>query len=141
MTESASAPAKGKVNVGNVVVWVLLAAAVGAAVWWYGIRETPVVSVREGGNATGRFAVEGVVRPRLSAENLALRAAEYRGVALEYFEVEDDTGVLAVYVDPADAAVPPEGARVRVTGSRVDGSGGDFTGTRPFIASEVVRLE
>jgi hypothetical protein len=142
MTEQRAAPATtGKINVANVIAWIVMGICAAAAVWWFGFREPPVVSVLEAGDALGGVSVRGIVRPRLSEENLALRAAEYQGVALEYFEIEDDTGVLPIYLDPAVIPLPPEGARVQVTGSRIPGSGGDFTGTHPFLAGRVTRIE
>ena len=127
-------PKEGGINTANVIGWVVIAACVAVAGWWYFVRETPTVPVREWHGAGGRFAMEGTVEPPLSEVNRALRAMDYGSVQLDFFELRDSSGVVSVYFDPAQVQKPETGAEVRVVGRTV---GERDSGNRRFLASRV----
>ena len=81
----------------------------------------------------GDIGVEGVVEPRLTAQNLAFRAMDYNGVRMAYFRIRDATGLIGVYFDPNVFSLPDVGANARVVGYKEVQPGSDAS---IFIATE-----
>lgn len=106
---------------------------IGLPIWW--ARQAPMLSVHQSlDRQSGRMTVAGVVEPPMSEVNEALRALDYGDAQLSHFRLSDETGMMDVYFDPENFALPLSGTRIQMVGRKERGPNQAFV----FIASELV---